>query len=198
MKKGKFIVVEGLDGSGASTQIKLLAEHMGRSAQKTFVTKEPTDNVVGGLVRGILTGTVDFPRDGLQLLFAADRAHHLQKTIIPMLESGANVICDRYFWSSVAFGSIDTDRDWLWNLQKNFLFPDISIFLRVHPKTCVERIRKNRFDFELFEEEKKLEIVWKSYMWLKKKFASKIEIVDGNGTIANVHQLVLECLQKKV
>lgn len=190
MKRGKFIVIEGLDGSGASTQIKLLAEFLSGMGQKTYVTKEPTDNVVGGVARGVLSGSVAFPPDGLQLLFAADRAHHLHKTIIPMLESGANVICDRYFWSSVAFGSVELDREWLWSLQKNFLFPDLSMFLQVSPKTCVERIVKNRFDLELFEDEKRLTSVWSTYEWLRAKFPEITLIVDGEQSKEQVAEAV--------
>jgi len=84
--KGKFIVIEGLDGSGSSTQVVRVANFLKERNKKIHITKEPTNNLIGGLIRGQLTGDWKSSSECLQLLFAADRAHHLEKELIPLLK----------------------------------------------------------------------------------------------------------------
>lgn len=175
---GVFIDIEGLDGSGSSTQLKMAGEWLAKSNKKVFETKEPTNNVIGGLIRGALTNTLNLPLDSLQLLFAADRAHHLHREIIPMLQAGSVVLTDRYVWSTVAFGAIELDKEWLLTLNEHFLMPDITIFVQVSPQECVRRIKKSRFDVELFEEAQKLTKVWEGYTWLAAKF-KEVHVVNG-------------------
>lgn len=102
---GKFIVFDGLDGSGQSTQAGKLVDFLNLPEQKlkfghtgVQVTKEPTSSLIGGLIRSQLTHEWKSSQECLQLLFSADRAHHLEKEIIPLLERGVTVICDRYFF----------------------------------------------------------------------------------------------------
>lgn len=195
-KKGKFIVIEGLDGSGATTQINLLVGYLRKKGIKAFETKEPTDNVIGGLVRGALTGVYQLPEVTLQLLFSADRGHHLQRMIEPAIKKRAYVVCDRYFWSTIAFGSVSLDKKWLLEMQKYFLFPDLTLILKVSPEECIRRISNNRYDYELFEEENKLKKVWKTYLWLSKKYPERIKIIDGHGNIDVVFSRVVESFEK--
>lgn len=195
MKKGKFIVIEGLDGSGSTTQVSLLTDFLKLNRINTVQTKEPTDNVIGGLIRGALTGVYSLPSVSMQLLFSADRGHHLDRLIEPKIKEGIWVVCDRYMWSTVAFGSINVDKVWLLDTQKYFLKPDLTLFLKVSPKKCVERITKNRYDVELFEEEQKLKRVWSCYSWLAKKFPKEIKIVDGGGSEKEVFERILHYVQ---
>lgn len=176
---GLFIDIEGLDGSGASTQVELVRQRLLRDGFSAYTTKEPTDNVIGGLIRGALTGVYKLPPDSLQLLFVADRRHHLEREIIPVLNNGNILITDRFLWSTIAFGAIKLSRRWLLQIHHYCFLPDLSIFLRVSPKTCIKRIKDDRFDFELFEEEDKLWRVWEGYEWLAKKFPKEIKIIDG-------------------
>lgn len=194
-KKGKFIVFEGLDGSGSSTQADMLAKYLREKGRQVFVTKEPTDNVIGGLIRGALSKIYVLPDEALQLLFAADRAHHLQRAIEPMLKSDAVVICDRYSWSSIAFGSISLDRQWLESLQQYFPSPDMVILLRVDPRECIKRISENRFDFELFEDLEKSHLVWKTYAWLARRNREFARVVDGEGKPEEVLPRVIKAIQ---
>ena len=110
---GFFVDIEGLDGSGASTQVRLVGERLLKEGLVAFTTKEPTDNVIGGLIRGALTGVYKLPPDSLQLLFVADRRHHLEREIIPILSNGNVLIADRFLWSTIAFGAIKLSRRWL-------------------------------------------------------------------------------------
>ena len=195
---GKLIVFEGLDGSGQSTQAQLLKEYLTRLGHKAYLTKEPTSNLIGGLIRGQLTGEWKSKQECLQLLFAADRAHHLEKTIIPLLKRGVYVICDRYFFSTIAYGATEIkDWDWLLEINKKFLLPDITILLDVPPKVCVERIKKSRFEIMLFEKEKILSKVLKNYKHLAKLFKN-VYIIDGTKPIEKVAKIVHELVHLKL
>lgn len=204
MKKNKypglFIVVDGLDGSGLSTQTALIRDFFrqagvnGQTGVNTYLTKEPTDNIIGGLIRGTLSGIYKLQPEAVQLLFSADRSHHLSRKIIPMLEGGNVVVCDRYLWSTVAFGLLKLERKWLLELNKYAILPDISIFLKVSPWECVRRISRDRFDFELFEKTRELTKVWKTYEWLARKFDKKVTIVDGKGEIEEVFERITKVI----
>lgn len=177
--RGKFIVIEGLDGSGASTQARSIVDYLKIRGVRAYLTKEPTDNVIGGLVRGALTGVYPLPETTLQLLFSADRGHHVARFINPVLDSGGWVVCDRYYLSTVAFGGVNLNMDWLMNLQKYFPTPDMTIILKVDPKVCVERINKDRYDVELFEKVDKLTKVWSNYETLAKKYDGNLKVING-------------------
>ncbi|MCK4781705.1 dTMP kinase [Candidatus Parcubacteria bacterium] len=195
--QGKFIVFEGIDGSGQSTQADKLVDYLSRPEQKfqlgkpgAHLTKEPTNNLIGGLIRGQLTHNWQTKQECLQLLFAADRAHHLEKEIIPLLEKGITVVCDRYFFSTIAYGALEIkDWDWLIEINKHFLSPDLTFLLEVEPKICLERIEKNRFSIELFEKQKILEKVWQNYEKLSKEFKN-IYIINGEQSPENVFEQI--------
>ncbi len=202
---GKFIVFEGLDGSGHSTQAGKLIDFLNDTRQKTKfghtgaqITKEPTPNLIGGLISSQLHHDWKSSQECLQLLFCADRAHHLEKEIIPLLERGVIVVCDRYFFSTIAYGSLDIEeRSWLLDLNKNFLLPDATILIKVSPKMCMERIYKNRYGVELFEKEESLAKVWENYEKLSKEFEN-VSIVNGEKPMEQIHQEVTEIISDKL
>lgn len=179
---GFFLDIEGLDGCGATTQVDILEKTLRKRGINVYTTKEPTDNVVGGLIRGVLTGVYKLPAEALQLLFVADRSHHLARQIVPILKNHHLLITDRFCWSTIAFGSVNLSKQWLLELHHYCPLPDLSIFLRVSPKVCLKRLKADRFDFELFEKEKTMQRVWEAYEWLAKKFPESIKIIDGEKT----------------
>lgn len=199
---GKFIVFEGLDGSGQSTQAGKLADYLNQKEQKlkfghigVHLTKEPTSGLIGGLIKSQLNHDWKSSAECLQLLFAADRAYHLEKEIIPLLKRGVTVVCDRYFFSSFAYGALESDQNWLFQINDRFLSPDITIFLKVSPRVCIERISKTRWETTLFEKEKLLEKVFKNYMKLTPKFKN-IYVIDGEQPIEKVFQDVIKICEK--
>ena len=195
---GKFIVFEGLDGSGSSTQASLLADYFTHHKIKYFLTKEPTNNIVGGLIRGQLTKDWQTGNECLQLLYAADRAHHQEKQIIPALKKGIHVISDRYFLSSIAFGAVESlDEDWLYKINENFLEPDLTVMLKVSPKVCLSRIRKSRISFELFEDEDKFQKIWQAYEKATKR-NKNILLIDGEKRSDAIISIVLKAVAKIV
>ena len=202
---GKFIAFEGLDGSGQSTQANLLYNWLKQKHQKfvlgrprVHLTKEPTNNIIGGLIRGQLTSDWKTKPECLQLLFSADRAHHLEKEIIPILKQGSSVITDRYAFSTIAYGASEIeDKNWLIEINKPFILPDLTFFVKVSPRVCLERIRKNRFHLELFEKEQSLTRVWQVYEELAHQFEN-IHIIDGQKPIEEVFEEVKQLIHSKL
>ena len=195
--KGKFIVFEGLDGSGSTTQSQKLHHFLRTQGKRSHLTKEPTNYLIGGLIRSWLSGDWSSSPVCLQLLFTADRAHHLEKEIIPLLEKGTHVVSDRYFLSTMAFGALDIpDKNWLRDINKHFIQPDLTILLKVSPQTCIKRISENRSHFELFEKEKELGGVWKNYKQFAKEFPNII-LLEGERKEESIFEDVKEVLLRK-
>lgn len=198
-KQGIFIAFEGLDGSGTTTQIDLLAKKLQKKNFSVIATKEPTNNVVGGLLRGLLTETWATTPEGFQLLFAADRAHHLHREILPAISNNKIVLTDRYLFSTLAYGSIDMPLDWLAGLNARFPIPDLTILLKVAPKECIKRIgQSTRSSFEYFEKEEKLKRVWQTYELLSSDKKNKMVIVDGERSVEEVSEDIFMIVSKKL
>jgi dTMP kinase len=196
--KGKFIVFDSLDGAGNSTQVKLLADYLNAIGERTHITKEPTSYLIGGLIKSQLTHDWKASPECLQLLFCADRAYHLEKEITPLLKKGINVISDRYLFSTLAYGNVNIkDLDWLIEINKKFILPDLTFFLKVSPKICIERIKKERFEVTLFEKEKILRKVWKNYEILAKKFKN-VFIINGERPPEEIAKEIREITLKKL
>ena len=107
---------------------------------------------------------------------------------IPLLKKGISVICTRYILSTLAYGNLEIkDEKWLIEINKKFILPDMTIFLKVSPKICIQRMKKERFHKELFEKEDKLKKVLKNYL----KFASRFDnvyIINGERSIKEVSE----------
>jgi dTMP kinase len=188
---GKFIVFEGLDGSGQSTQAGLLKDFLSQEGYQVILTKEPTlDSEAGKKIREVLNKKREMEADSLQELFAKDRKEHLEKTIIPNLREGKIVISDRYFLSSLAYGKANgLALDWLMKLNEQFLLPDLTFILKVRPEVCVERIDKRNKEKTLFEEKEKLKKAWQGYESLISLF-DNIYLIEGEASIPEVFEQV--------
>ncbi len=200
---GKFIVFEGLDGSGQSTQASKLVDYFNEKNQifkfghtGAHLTKEPTSGIIGGLIRSQLSYDWKSSQECLQLLFAADRAYHLEKEILPLLERGVTVVCDRYFFSSCAFGALEADQKWLLKINENFLLPDLIFLLAVSSKICIERIKRNRFEINLFEKEEILKNVWEKYLILAHQ-NKNTHIINGERPINEIFEEIKEITDRK-
>lgn len=194
---GKFIAIEGIDGSGATTQALKIKEYLAEKNMAFWLTQEPTDSVVGGIIKSHLSGAaVITDHVGLQLLFAADRATHLDQEIIPRLNKGEIVISDRYFLSSVAYGSLNvSDENWLYQINDQFLLPDLTILLKVPAKVGIQRISESRLSFSMFEEEENLKKVWDNYEKISKKYPN-IVIIDGEKSVEDIFHDIRETIEK--
>lgn len=188
VKRGKFIAFEGIDGSGKSTQIRLLANKLKEIGIYCYTTMEPTDSPIGSLIHQIMTGRIKTDNKVIAGLFVADRLDHLLNDVngvLPKIMEGTTVITDRYYFSSYAYHSVDMPMDWVIqaNAQsKELLQPTITIFIDVKPDNAVERIAKNRFHQELFEKKSRLIKVREKYLeaFEKLKDEENVVIIDGN------------------
>ena len=195
--KGKFIVFEGIDGAGLTTQAELLEKYLRNKKHEVVLTKEPTNNLIGGIIRAALKKEWITSNTTLQLLFSADRAHHLEKEIIPALDDGKIVISDRYFLSTIAYGMIEVEKEWLKALNSKFLLPDLIFIIDVPVEVSIERIKASRFGLELFEEKKKLERVRKNFLELSKEYKNCF-VIDGNKSIEEVHKEIVKIVEERL
>lgn len=200
MKQGKFIVIEGLDGSGKSTQIQRLADYYKNRGEKVYITAEPTDFETGAYLRRILAESQEKNMYLQAALFLADRLEHITHPefgIKKYLTEGYIVICDRYYYSSFAYQGTATDMDWVMNINlacKEILTPDLCIFLDVNPDTCKERIDRVREKPELYE--KNIDLMRE----IRQNFLSvfsrlqqeqNIVIIDANKELEDVEKEIL-------
>lgn len=148
-----FIVLEGLDGSGTTTQMEILSKRLAEGGSRVMPTCEPSRGPVGVFIRSILRQEVDVDPCTLAHLFAADRNEHLYNAsegMVNHLESGGVVVCDRYILSSLAYQSIGCSYDLVATLNGRFPLPEYLIFLEVSPEECQKR-RSTRPGVELFD-----------------------------------------------
>ncbi len=203
-KKGAFIAFEGIDGSGKSTQIQILSDRLREKGIAFYGTMEPTDSPIGSLIHQIMTGRMKADHRVIAALFVADRLDHLLNEVNGVsrkIEEGTAVIMDRYCFSSYAYQSVEVSMDWL--IQANaqssaILRPDMNIFLDTDPDTALERIAKNRFQKELFEEKSWLVQVRQKYMeaFDKLKNSEQVTVIDGNRTVEAVAEDVWNTVER--
>jgi dTMP kinase len=158
--RGRFVVLEGLDGAGTTTQAALLADRLRGAGRRVHVTAEPSAGPVGSLVRQVLKGRIGggragrqaFTPWGLALLFAADRTDHFHTEIAPKLEDGIDVVCDRFTMSSLAYQGADLgDMDWVEVINREAASATAVVFLRVRPEVALGRRHAASVDREIFE-----------------------------------------------
>jgi dTMP kinase len=184
--KGRFIVFEGLDGSGKSTQIKYLANRLRAKGLKVYETFEPTDSPIGSLIHQIMIGRIHSNQKTIAALFVADRIDHLLNNINGIHEkviNGVVVISDRYYFSSYAYHGIHIPIEWVINansLSKEILKPDVNIFLDLPPKKCLERLNKERWHFELYENIENMRSVREKYLESFQILKDKEEVIIIN------------------
>ena len=193
--KGKFIVFEGLDGSGKSTQIQLLTEKLRLIGRKVYCTAEPTNSATGGLIRDTLSN--NYKRDATKLagLFLTDRiAHNVNPVwgIKKFIDAGIDVICDRYYYSSFAYQGLGTDLSWVMDMNLNcpeIMKPDICIFMDVDYKKCKARVDEERPHLEIFESDESVMEATRTQFYEVFKLLNqteRIQIVDANRSINTV------------
>ena len=198
MKRGKFIALEGIDGSGKSTQIGRLIGRLTKLGIDCRATREPTGRPVGVLIRQALTGQVPLDPRVIAALYAADRIDHLvngEDGLLALVEQGTTVVTDRYYFSSYAYHSVDMDMDWVIganSVSAGLLRPTLTVFLDVPAELAMERIRRGRDHEELFEKEDRLRRTRALYFeaFERLKEAETVAVVDGTGPEDKVEERV--------
>lgn len=204
MEKGKFIVFEGIDGSGKTTQIQLLANRLKRAQFPVHLTKEPTDGPIGSMARNVLNKRLILDEQTVAALFLADRLDHIQNSQNGMLQhqkKGSIVLLDRYYLSSYAYHSAFVPLDWV--IQANsicqtLMQPDIIFFLDVPPEVSIARLRASRGFLDLYETETRLKTVRANYLKAieKVKAQENIHIIDATQPIEAIELAIWKIIMK--
>ena len=204
MKRGCFIVFEGIDGAGKSTQAKILAERLEALGKRVYMTAEPTDMPSGKALREVLGGKVKKSDCEIALMFTLDRvAHNIDKDngIEKMLSEGAFIICDRYYYSSLAYQGSTIDYSWVRALNVDcpaIRHPDLCIFLDLTPKQSMQRISQGRETTEIYESEEILSRVRDSFMRVIDDMSKidTIKVVDASGSVEEIADNIFRCVEE--
>ncbi len=202
---GKFIVFEGLDGTGKTTQLEMLKNRMTEKKIPAAFTREPTENEIGKLIRKIISGNSDFNNNSLATLFLADRIEHnldSEEGILSLLEENKYVFSDRYYYSTLAYQQNSGNLQWLIEENINCPFilkPDLCIFLDIEPEVSMERILKNRDTsrldiFENLETQAGIRAnFYRAFEMLKNE---NIKIINADDTPESIHRIILDEIEK--
>jgi dTMP kinase len=176
-KKGAFICIEGLDASGKTTQARRLVRELRRRGFKAVYTTEPSPGEIGKFIRTyILQRKRRVPIAVEALLFAVDRVDHLERRVKPALEEGKIVVSDRYVYSSLAYqGAAGLDLNWIEEINRSVVTPDLAIYLDVPPEVVVKRIRRKRSVMERLQVQRKVRGVYMKFVE-----DGQLICVDGN------------------
>lgn len=174
--KGLFICVEGLDGSGKTTQARMLTERLSQNYEAVY-TAEPSRGKTGTFIRDCcLYEEKRLPTASEALLFAADRVEHVEGEVKPALAEGKLVICDRYVYSSLAYqGSAGLSLAWIKKINAYALKPDFAVFIDVAPDRVLERLQRKKSVMETLEIQQKVREVYLKYV-----DRGELMLVDGD------------------
>jgi dTMP kinase len=206
--KPKFIVFEGIDGSGTSTQAKLLQEYFLNQGEKAVLSPEPSEGIIGRLIREIMQRNLISMQDTnkfdqqMAYLFAADRHYHLYNDydgVFKLIQQEqTHVISTRYYFSSLAYNCNNAEEfNFVRQLNQYFPNPDLVIYIDVIPDISLERI-KNRAITEVYEKQEKLIKVRNNFVDIFKQYKSECLQLDGSDTIENVHQSIINYLEQLI
>ena len=203
-ERGRFIVFEGIDGAGKTTQINLLANYLRERGRAVYCTAEPTETVSGGLLRDALSGVSRRTICEMAAMFVFDRINHNVNPvngIQKMLADGFDVICDRYYYSSLAYQGSGTDPEWVSNMNLNcpeIMRPDICIFLDLTPEQSMARINRNRATQEIYENEEKLTQVRNQFYCVFEQLRERdnIQIVNAYRSVEEIHADIVALIGK--
>ncbi len=194
---GKLIVFEGIDGTGKSTQITLLARHLENIGFSVVITREPTDGPYGKKIRKLYVNREQVSQQDELELFLADRREHVDKLILPSLQQGKIVLCDRYYLSTAAYqGANGFDPLDIIRLNDFAPTPDIALLFEVSIATSLRRITEGRGEqLNDFEQEESLTRVKKIFSDLELPYICRI---NAEGSIDEIHTNVISAITARL
>lgn len=192
-----YWVLEGLDGAGTTTQLRLIEKDLASMKVPAFITNEPTDNPTGKLIRRFLSGELPASQSTIACAFATDRDDHLNNPeygILKHLKNGEVVVSDRYFFSSIAYQSIGFDYETVLMLNSRFPFPRYVVYVDTPVEACIARIEARGNEKEIYEKKSYQTQVKENY---EKCFSSlpsgcKLIRIDGTLSIEKIHSIILK------
>ncbi len=204
MTKKLFIVLEGIDGSGSSTQSELLKEYFLSQGEKAVISPEPSSGIIGNLIRQALKKRILFTEDTdlfdeqMAYLFAADRHDHLYNDVdgvFKLINDGFHVISTRYYFSSLAYNCQTPEEfDFVSKLNHKFPNPDLAIYLDISPEVSLSRI-SDRSLKEVYETKDKLSKVRKNYLKIFGNYPDNLLIIDGTKDILEISHHIISAIE---
>jgi dTMP kinase len=161
-KRGAFICIEGLDASGKTTHSHYLVDDLRRRGFKAVYTTEPSPGKIGEFIRAYVLHRKKRVSSVVEaLLFAGDRVDHVERLVEPALQKGKIVVCDRYLYSSLAYqGAAGLNLNWIRQINRNALTPDLAIYLDVPPEVVLKRMRRKKSVMERLQIQRKVEEIY--------------------------------------
>jgi len=190
LKKGLLIVFEGIDGTGKSTQLDLLAQYLSDNNYPVITTREPTEGQYGLRIRELYINRDSISKEEELELFLDDRREHVEQLIQPALSEGKIILCDRYFLSTAAYqGAAGFDPQEILNRNSFAPDPDLALLFLATPELSIKRIANRGDTLNDFERKDELQRVSELFLSLDKPYILQI---DGSGTIETIHQEVVK------
>jgi len=198
---GLFIALEGADGSGKSTQVRFLAEHLREQGVDVLATREPGGCPVSERIRDIVLDrhVDDMSAQAEALLYAAARAQHVYEVIRPAVEAGKVVLCDRFIYSSLAYQGygrqlgVDKVR-YINEFAISGCMPDVTVFMSIPPERAFERMNEMKVHDRIEREDISFhERVFEGYLELSK--SEGIMLIDASGNKFETHELIKRKLE---
>lgn len=207
-QKGIYVALEGIDGSGKTTQVEEVSKYFESIGKEVVRTREPRkEGVIGDLVHQILKGEIKMPPKVFQYIFSAERVIHHEEVVLPALREGKIVVSDRCFWSAVVYGILDKSKDYdykeasqllvaqsILSFYHRFTVPDYTFYLYISLDEAMKRIsQKHEKDAkEIYETKEQVEAVGKGYDWLMEKFETEIIKINGEGSVPEVTKEMID------
>ncbi|MBU8897461.1 dTMP kinase [Corallococcus sp. H22C18031201] len=204
-RRGTFIVLEGLDGAGTTTQTERIASVLRSEGHPVVTTREPSDGPLGTLIRQALTGRLGMPRgagplasETLALLYAADRTDHLKARVLPALDEGKVVLSDRYVLSSLAYQGASLPMAWVETVNAYAVPPDLTLFVGVAPEVAARRRALRGGPAELFEADEAQRRIARQYLAAirRRQKRERIVRIDGELSVEAVTEASLAEIRK--
>ncbi|MGN7298092.1 dTMP kinase [Ferdinandcohnia sp. SAFN-114] len=199
-----FIVFEGIDGSGTSTQSSLLRDYFVKQGISAVLTEEPSSGPIGNLLRQGLKKRVAFSIDEkrfdqqMAFLFASDRHDHLYNDVdgvFKLLGEGKHVICTRYYFSSLAYQADEDSYELVYDLNKRFPEPDLVIYIDNPVEASIKRLQQRTVQ-DVYENSEKLSQVKERYSKIFAEYEGKLMIVNGDQTMQEIHSKIVDYLER--
>lgn len=203
-EKGLFIVFEGIDGSGSSTQAALLKDYFLSQGKEAVLSPEPSEGIIGKLIRESLKKRILFTDDSqkfneqMAYLFAADRHDHLYNKfdgVFKLINDGFNVITTRYYFSSLAYnGETPEEFEFISQLNRKFPNPDLVIYLDIPIEISLQRLQERSLK-DIYENKEKLVKVKANYERIFKQYSGLIIKVDATNNLQYINQEIVNFIK---
>ena len=207
-----YIALEGIDGSGKTTQVKRLRQYFRKLGKNVVVTSEPqNDSVVGQIIRKVLSAKIKMPPAAFQYLYSADRVINQEDVVKPALEQGKLLLSHRSFWSVIPYGVMDKGlsnyneknaqilavAQGLLSMYHQFIKPDITFYLDIPVEVAMKRLSQMDKEKEIYEKKEKLSRIIEGYKWEIKEFPKAFLVIDGQQPEEEITRELISQIEKK-